>query len=120
MSRSSGTSTLRKPHRDFQQLKHLSKSCFNISPLLTHYHVSGVDDGRMDPPGALGGLYGGTARSHSSSSSSASPPHGAATLIVPHPLAASKGPEQHHVVTHNGSGRKYQCKMCPSVRLLNF
>ncbi|XP_054269625.1 zinc finger protein rotund-like isoform X2 [Macrosteles quadrilineatus] len=74
----------------------------------------GVDDGRMDPPGGLGGLYGGAARSHSSSSSSASPPHGAATLIVPHPLAA-KGPDQHHVVTHNGSGRKYQCKMCPTV-----
>ncbi|XP_054267281.1 uncharacterized protein LOC128989415 [Macrosteles quadrilineatus] len=74
----------------------------------------GVDDGRMDPPGGLGGLYGGAARSHSSSSSSASPPHGAATLIVPHPLAA-KGPDQHHVVTHNGSGRKYQCKMCPTM-----
>ncbi|KAG8322616.1 hypothetical protein J6590_020320 [Homalodisca vitripennis] len=73
---------------------------------------TGVEDGRMDPPGTLG-LYGGAVRSHSSSSSSASPPHGAATLIVPHPLAASK--DQHHVVTHNGSGRKYQCKMCPQV-----
>ncbi|XP_046671630.1 zinc finger protein rotund-like isoform X2 [Homalodisca vitripennis] len=72
----------------------------------------GVEDGRMDPPGTLG-LYGGAVRSHSSSSSSASPPHGAATLIVPHPLAASK--DQHHVVTHNGSGRKYQCKMCPQI-----
>lgn len=76
----------------------------------------GLDDGRMDPPGSLA-LYGAGARSHSSSSSSASPPHGAATLIVPHPLSVTKtGPDQHHVVTHNGSGRKYQCKMCPSVR----
>uniref|UniRef100_A0A8D8VN27 Zinc finger protein rotund n=1 Tax=Cacopsylla melanoneura TaxID=428564 RepID=A0A8D8VN27_9HEMI len=53
----------------------------------------------------------GTPRSHSASSSSISPPAGAqpAMLIVPHPI------KEHHVVTHNGSGRKYQCKMCPST-----
>ncbi|CAH1407620.1 unnamed protein product [Nezara viridula] len=34
-------------------------------------------------------------------------------LLVPHPLP--KAEAQHHVVTQNGSGRKYQCKMCPTV-----
>ncbi|KAI5749965.1 hypothetical protein M8J76_011814 [Diaphorina citri] len=57
----------------------------------------------------------GTPRSHSTSSNSLSPPAGAqpAMLIVPHPLTSNQ--KEHHVVTHNGSGRKYQCKMCPST-----
>lgn len=84
---------------------------------LYHWFLGGVEDGRMEGigsgAGGLGAVYGG-GRSHSSSSSSASPPHGqAAMLVVPHPLTTTK--DQHHVVTQNGSGRKYQCKMCPSV-----
>ncbi|KAI5756064.1 hypothetical protein M8J77_021703 [Diaphorina citri] len=63
-----------------------------------------------------GAIYNnGTPRSHSTSSNSLSPPAGAqpAMLIVPHPLTSNQ--KEHHVVTHNGSGRKYQCKMCPST-----
>ncbi|KAF6207595.1 hypothetical protein GE061_016042 [Apolygus lucorum] len=71
--------------------------------------------------GLPGGVYGGTPRTQSSGSSSASPPANSHTtsasmLIVPHPLGGpTKSENQHHVVTQNGSGRKYQCKMCPSV-----
>lgn len=70
------------------------------------------------------GMYqqhgGGTPRSHSTAStaSSVSPSGNAATpmLVVPHPINASKITDAHHVVTHqNGGGRKYTCKMCPSV-----
>ncbi|CAB0019176.1 unnamed protein product [Nesidiocoris tenuis] len=84
-----------------------------------------------------GHVYGGTPRTQSSGSSSASPPaapHGAgpqssgsapsstsaSMLIVPHPLGLpTKTEDVHHVVTQNGSGRKYQCKMCPSYNFIN-
>ncbi|XP_039291425.1 zinc finger protein rotund isoform X3 [Nilaparvata lugens] len=86
-------------------------------PWKPSYSTGGVDDGRMEGVvpggGGIGAVYGG-GRSHSSSSSSASPPHGQAMLVVPHPLTNTK--DQHHVVTQNGSGRKYQCKMCPLGR----
>lgn len=78
--------------------------------------IGGMEDGS--------GMYqqhgGGTPRSHSTAStaSSISPTGNSATpmLIVPHPINAAKITDAHHVVTHqNGGGRKYTCKMCPSV-----
>lgn len=62
-------------------------------------------------------------RSLSSSSNSTSPPVGTPAssshmLIIPHPINATKITDAHHVVTQNTSGRKYQCKMCPSVSTL--
>jgi len=78
--------------------------------------TGGMEDGS--------GMYqqhgGGTPRSHSTAStaSSISPTGNSATpmLIVPHPINAAKITDAHHVVTHqNGGGRKYTCKMCPSV-----
>lgn len=75
------------------------------------------------------GMYqqhgGGTPRSHSTAStaSSISPTGNSGTpmLIVPHPINATKITDAHHVVTHqNGGGRKYTCKMCPSVSLFYF
>ncbi|XP_024081491.1 zinc finger protein rotund-like isoform X3 [Cimex lectularius] len=82
----------------------------------------GVDDN-----GHQAGVYGGAApRTQSSGSSSASPPAGSGALpppsmlIVPHPLSnQTKAEAQHHVVTQNGSGRKYQCKMCPSFQIFS-
>lgn len=64
-------------------------------------------------------------RSLSSGSSSTSPPVGTPAssshmLIVPHPINATKVSDAHHVVTQNTSGRKYQCKMCPSVSTHQF
>ncbi|KAL1139926.1 hypothetical protein AAG570_006903, partial [Ranatra chinensis] len=70
--------------------------------------LGGVEEGG----GLYGGGGGGGVRSQSTGSSSASPPGAHHMLIVPHPITK---PDQHHVVTQNGSGRKYQCKMCPSV-----
>lgn len=68
-------------------------------------------------------LYGANAlRSVSASSNSPSSlhhPHGptpAALLVVPQPINASKIPGG----LPNGTGRKYQCKMCPQVGVSHF
>ncbi|XP_073989029.1 zinc finger protein rotund-like isoform X2 [Rhodnius prolixus] len=78
----------------------------------------GVEEGNHQTGGVGGGYGTAGARSQSSGSSSGSPPttSTASMLIVPHPLGppSAKVEAQHHVVTQNGSGRKYQCKMCPS------
>jgi hypothetical protein len=80
------------------------------------------------PPGSLYNNAGGGAPRSNSSSSSASPPTSvqtssvnaaaaAAMLVVPQPINASKmGQQQGSIVSANGgTGRKYQCKMCPQV-----
>ncbi|KAJ9575774.1 hypothetical protein L9F63_007315, partial [Diploptera punctata] len=72
------------------------------------------------------GNTGGGAPRSNSSSSSASPPasaptpsvNAAAMLVVPQPINASKmsGQPQGSIVSANGgTGRKYQCKMCPQA-----
>uniref|UniRef100_T1I2Y5 Uncharacterized protein n=1 Tax=Rhodnius prolixus TaxID=13249 RepID=T1I2Y5_RHOPR len=80
--------------------------------------ITGVEEGNHQTGGVGGGYGTAGARSQSSGSSSGSPPttSTASMLIVPHPLGppSAKVEAQHHVVTQNGSGRKYQCKMCPS------
>ncbi|XP_023711216.1 zinc finger protein rotund isoform X3 [Cryptotermes secundus] len=81
------------------------------------------------PPGSIYNSTGAGAPRSNSSSSSASPPTSvqtpsvnaaaaAAMLVVPQPINASKmGQQQGSIVsTNGGTGRKYQCKMCPQVR----
>ncbi|PSN43402.1 hypothetical protein C0J52_26692 [Blattella germanica] len=87
---------------------------------------SGGHQGGM-PPGSLYNTAGGGAPRSNSSSSSASPPASAPTpsanaaaamLVVPQPINASKmsGQPQGSIVSANGgTGRKYQCKMCPQM-----
>lgn len=80
------------------------------------------------PPGSIYNSTGAGAPRSNSSSSSASPPTSvqtpsvnaaaaAAMLVVPQPINASKmGQQQGSIVSANGgTGRKYQCKMCPQV-----
>jgi hypothetical protein len=78
------------------------------------------------PPGSLYNSTGAGAPRSNSSSSSASPPasaptpsvNAAAMLVVPQPINASKmgHHQQGSIVSANGgTGRKYQCKMCPQV-----
>jgi hypothetical protein len=66
-------------------------------------------------------LYGAPRSNNSGSSVSSSPPSSAG-LVVPQPLSSGqgngKGPHNSNAV--NGTGRKYQCKMCPQVRILFF
>lgn len=100
-----------------------SSHIFKMFWILQYAYVTagGMEDGS--------GMYqqhgGGTPRSHSTAStaSSVSPTGNSGTpmLIVPHPINATKITDAHHVVTHqNGGGRKYTCKMCPSVSLQNY
>lgn len=82
--------------------------------------------GGMPPVSIYNSTAGGAPRSNSSSSS-ASPPTSAPTpsvnaaaaamLVVPQPINASKmGQQQSSIMsTNGGTGRKYQCKMCPQV-----
>ena len=79
------------------------------------------------PPVSIYNSTGGGAPRSNSSSSSASPPTSAPTpsvnaaaaamLVVPQPINASKmGQQQGSIMSANGgTGRKYQCKMCPQV-----
>lgn len=79
------------------------------------------------PPVSIYNSTGGGAPRSNSSSSSASPPTSATTpsvnaaaaamLVVPQPINASKmGQQQSSIMsTNGGTGRKYQCKMCPQV-----
>ncbi|XP_063219255.1 zinc finger protein rotund-like isoform X2 [Bacillus rossius redtenbacheri] len=89
----------------------------------------GLEEGAHQPPMALysgggGGGGGGAVPRSNSSSSSASPPSAPITnpgamLVVPQPINASKmapAPPSGLVTANGGSGRKYQCKMCPQVR----
>ena len=69
----------------------------------------------IDPtsPTLPNSLYGAPRSNNSASSISSSPPSSAG-LVVPQPLSSGpgngKGP-----TTNGGTGRKYQCKMCPQV-----
>ena len=92
---------------------------------------SGGHQGAGMPPGSLYNSTGGGAPRSNSSSSSASPPasaptpsvNAAAMLVVPQPINASKmsGQPQGSIVSANGgTGRKYQCKMCPQVSKFNY
>ncbi|XP_066995286.1 zinc finger protein rotund [Anabrus simplex] len=92
-----------------------------------------LEEARMDsghqggmPPSLYSSGAGGAPRSNSSSSS-ASPPATASTpasasaamLVVPQPINASKmasGQPGSVMASNGGTGRKYQCKMCPQVR----
>lgn len=79
-----------------------------------------LDDGRLDHHGLQGGqmtpIYGSSgALRAASNSNSPGNLHGqpSALLVVPQPINATKMSSG----LTNGSGRKYQCKMCPQVRL---
>lgn len=78
-------------------------------------HHPGVQSSQMAIYGATGAL-----RSGSSSSSSPGGGHGhpgaaaaAALLVVPQPINATKITAG--LTNGTGTGRKYQCKMCPQV-----
>ena len=67
-------------------------------------------------PSTIYGSATGTLRTGSSNSSSPGGGHGgtpAALLVVPQPINATK---IGGITNGTGSGRKYQCKMCPQVR----
>ncbi|CAO1407646.1 unnamed protein product [Diamesa tonsa] len=74
-----------------------------------------LDDGRLDHHGIQGGqmtpIYGSTSALRAQSNSN-SPGNGhgqpSSVLVVPQPINATK-------MTSNGTGRKYQCKMCPQI-----
>ncbi|XP_058454928.1 zinc finger protein rotund-like isoform X2 [Malaya genurostris] len=77
-----------------------------------------IDDGRlldhhgMQSAAQMSQLYG--ARGASSNSSPGGPhvhPNSAALLVVPQPINATKI----GAALPNGTGRKYQCKMCPQI-----
>lgn len=79
-----------------------------------------MDDGRLDHHGIQGGqmtpIYGSTSALRAQSNSN-SPGNGhgqpsSALLVVPQPINATKMTSG----LSNGTGRKYQCKMCPQVR----
>lgn len=76
-----------------------------------------LDDSRLDPHGLQSGqmtqLYGGQGNLRGPSSNSPGNLHGqpSTLLVVPQPLNATKIAPG----LPNGSGRKYQCKMCPQV-----
>ncbi|KAJ4439491.1 hypothetical protein ANN_07615 [Periplaneta americana] len=118
---------------------YMSKVIQKYSKVLQHLTISlpgyrgSLEEARMEsgahqggagmPPGSLYNSTGGGAPRSNSSSSSASPPASAPTpsaaaamLVVPQPINASKmsGQQQGSIVSANGgTGRKYQCKMCP-------
>lgn len=66
---------------------------------------------------SLYGSHGNRANSTSSGSPPVSTPSSSGSmLVVPQPIsAATKGPGAPSGVATNGTGRKYQCKMCPQV-----
>lgn len=86
----------------------------NCPPLTHHVPSAGsniVDENRSGPSALDAspmshGLYG----SHAGRGANTSPPvaHSQAMLVVPQPVKGAGG----HA---NGTGRKYQCKMCPQV-----
>lgn len=89
--------------------------CVSLAGLIDDGHHLG----QSQMPSAS--LYGAANALRSVSASSNSPsalhhPHGgtpAALLVVPQPINASKMGSG----LPNGTGRKYQCKMCPQVRI---
>lgn len=78
-----------------------------------------MDDSRLDPHGLQSGqmtpIYGQSVLRGASNSNSPGNIHGQSStlLVVPQPLNATKIAPG----LPNGSGRKYQCKMCPQVRI---
>lgn len=76
----------------------------------------GMDSSQMH---SLYGSHGNRANSTSSGSPPVSTPSSSGSmLVVPQPIsAASKGHGAPPGVATNGTGRKYQCKMCPQVSL---
>ncbi|XP_035706518.1 zinc finger protein rotund isoform X4 [Folsomia candida] len=82
------------------------------SPENHHNSIKSVDQSSPHLPH----LYGAPRSNNSGSSVSSSPPSSAG-LVVPQPLSSglanSKG--GHHHPSANGTGRKYNCKMCPQI-----
>ncbi|XP_071043775.1 zinc finger protein rotund isoform X5 [Parasteatoda tepidariorum] len=76
----------------------------------------GMDSSQMH---SLYGTHGNRANSTSSGSPPVSTPSSSGSmLVVPQPIsAATKGPGAPSGVATNGTGRKYQCKMCPQIFL---
>ncbi|XP_055929041.1 zinc finger protein rotund-like isoform X6 [Argiope bruennichi] len=76
----------------------------------------GMDSSQMHN---LYGSHGNRANSTSSGSPPVSTPSSSGSmLVVPQPIsAATKGPGAPSGVATNGTGRKYQCKMCPQIFL---
>ncbi|XP_015920795.1 zinc finger protein rotund isoform X6 [Parasteatoda tepidariorum] len=74
----------------------------------------GMDSSQMH---SLYGTHGNRANSTSSGSPPVSTPSSSGSmLVVPQPIsAATKGPGAPSGVATNGTGRKYQCKMCPQI-----
>lgn len=117
-----------KSSRDPDHVPSVGSVCIHLWAKYVYFLVNifdfvsgnGLEDGRMDGVGGGGGttpsVYNSSVpRSHSSASNSCSPPTGAVPstmLVVPQPTRIA---DPHHIVTQNGSNRRYQCKMCPSV-----
>ncbi len=75
-----------------------------------------IDEGRSgsggldSSPSLHSNLYG---HSNNRSNNNNSPPSGQQMLVVPQPVKSSNNLSG--APTTNGTGRKYQCKMCPQV-----
>jgi len=73
----------------------------------------------VDPTSpTLPNLYG-APRSNTSGSSISSSPPSSAGVAVPQPLSSGPGNNTKNSTSNSGggTGRKYQCKMCPQVRI---
>ncbi|XP_023243466.1 zinc finger protein squeeze-like isoform X3 [Centruroides sculpturatus] len=81
--------------------------------------VSGLDDNRASSiePSQIHGIYGnhGNRTSSSGSPPVSTPSSSGSMVVIPQPInAIAKGPALGSAST-NGTGRKYQCKMCPQI-----
>lgn len=91
----------------------------HATPPLQKGPVSGLDDNRTSSiePSQIHGIYGnhGNRTSSSGSPPVSTPSSSGSMVVVPQPInAIAKGPALGSAST-NGTGRKYQCKMCPQI-----
>ncbi|XP_022241715.1 zinc finger protein 384-like isoform X3 [Limulus polyphemus] len=97
-------------------------------PHSAHGPGNAMDEARsptMESPHQLQNMYGSHGHRNNSSSNSGSPPISTHTpsnsmLVVPQPInAVGKSPPGLNTANaaSNGTGRKYQCKMCPQIFL---
>ena len=84
-----------------------------------------VDEGRSgsggldSSPSLHPNLYGSHATGNRATNNNSPPtPSGQQMLVVPQPVKSNNNLTG--VPATNGTGRKYQCKMCPQVRLIYF
>ncbi|XP_023243465.1 zinc finger protein rotund-like isoform X2 [Centruroides vittatus] len=91
----------------------------HATPPLQKGPVSGLDDNRASSiePSQIHGIYGnhGNRTSSSGSPPVSTPSSSGSMVVIPQPInAIAKGPALGSAST-NGTGRKYQCKMCPQI-----